>query len=281
MAVCRERPGVVGLVVWALVLTTRAAVAAPPGDTSSSAQDQDARTAAKARLEQGAALLAGHSYARALEEFEEAYRIFPSPKIFFDIGLANAGLDRNPDALRAFQRFLIEATDAPPDTVTRAKERVESLLPRVAVVDIVSPQAGLEILVDGQSVGRAPLASPLYLDPGTHRLLARENALAPSVTRAFEVKGGTRITVTVPAVPPPTAAAPPPAAPIVSSPPLVRTAPPTEGPAEERPIFARTWFWVAAGGVVAVAAATLLLTVGRSQTDPTASLGRQTLPVSP
>src|SRR4051812_3554944 len=71
------------------------------------AEEADARAAAKAKVEQGAALLSHHDDARALAAFEEAYRIFPSPKIFFDIGLANVGLTHNPQALRAFQRFLI------------------------------------------------------------------------------------------------------------------------------------------------------------------------------
>jgi len=230
----------------------------------------DARAAAKAKVEQGAALLNSHDDAQALAAFEDAYRIFPSPKIFFDIGLAHAGLKHNSQAVRAFQRFLIEAPDASVESVSRAKAQVQALLPKVAIVDVISPQAGLEIIVDEESVGRSPLASPLYLDPGQHRLLARVNETAPPGVKTFDATGGTRIRVAVPPLPPPVAApavvAPPPPQP----PPLVDNHGTSQ--VEEGSIYTRPWFWAAAAGVVAAVGVTLLLTVGKSTKDPTPSL---------
>jgi len=227
-----------------------------------------ARAAAKAKVERGAALLSAHADAGALAEFEDAYRLFPSPKIFFDIGLANAGLGRNPDAVRAFQRFLIEATDASADSVARAKSQVQTLMPKVAVVDVVCPQAGREIIVDDRSVGRSPLAAPLYLDPGPHRLLAKTSETAPPSVVTFEVTGGARISVSVPAASLPVV--PPPAPAVVPLPPLVGQQPPAAP--VERPIYKKPWFWGAAAMVVAAVGVTLLLTVGRSTKDPTPSL---------
>ena len=65
----------------------------------------EAKAKAKAQLAKGARYLEAGSYARALADFEEAYRIFPSPKIFYNLALANAGLGRNADALREFEQF--------------------------------------------------------------------------------------------------------------------------------------------------------------------------------
>jgi hypothetical protein len=267
-----------------VVLLAFGAFAALAPSGAAFAEDADARVAAKERLEKGADLLVTHAYARALDEFEDAYRIFPSPKIFFDVGLANAGLGRNPDALRAFQRFLIEAGDASADSITRAKAQIQLLLPKVAVVDIVCPKAGLEIVVDDRSVGRAPLAAPLYLDPGSHRLLAKENdATAPIVT-TFEVAGGARVSVSVPSASTVAAAPLPAAAPAVAPSALVdRPGPAETAPAEpaEPRLYQRPWFWAATAGVVAAVGLTLLLTVGRSKSDPTASLGSATIQDSP
>jgi hypothetical protein len=241
------------------------------------AADADARAAAKAKVERAAALLSEHDDAHALAEFEDAYRIFPSPKIFFDIGLANVGLGRNPEALRAFQRFLIEATDASTESLARAKTKIQALLPKVAIVDIVCPQAGLEIVVDDGSVGRSPLAAPLYLTPGRHRLVARVNETAPPSVMTFDVTGGARISVSVPVAPPPVTSAPPVI--VAPPPPLVDHHQPSES--RERPVYARPWFWAAAAGLVAAAGVTLLLTVGKSTKDPTSSLGQMTLPGAP
>jgi hypothetical protein len=260
-----------------------AALAAAPWSRVVRAEETDARAAAKAKVEEGAALLKRHDDAGALAAFEDAYQIFPSPRIFFNIGLANVGLARNPQALRAFQRFLIEAPDASIESVSRAKAQVEALLPKVAIVDVISPRAGLEIVVDGESRGRSPLTAPLYLDPGQHRLLARVNETAPPSVKTFEVAGGTRIRVAV-AMAPPAVAAPAPAvvatrASASPSPPVVENHGTSE--VEARSIYTRPWFWAAAAGVVAAVGVTLLLTVGSSTKDPTPSLMPMTLPGAP
>ena len=242
-----------------------------------SADEAESKTAARARLEKGADLLVSHAYSRALIEFEDAYRLFPSPKIFFDIGLANVGLERNPEALRAFQRFLIETTDASPETVTRAKVQIQALLPKVAIVDVASADAGLEIVVDDLSVGRTPLNAPLYLAPGQHRLVARASDSAAPAVKTFDARGGTRATVSVPLVPK-LVLAPPPAstggtanaAAATVTPPLVESHAVSTGAS---PLYEKPWFWAVAAGAVAAAGVTLWLTVGRSTNDPTASLG--------
>jgi hypothetical protein len=252
------------------------------------ADDAVSKAAAKVRLERGADLLVTHGYTGALVEFEDAYRLFPSPKIFFDIGLANVGLNRNPDSLRAFQRFLVEATDASPETVARAKAQIEALLPRVAVVDVVCPMAGTEILVDERSMGRTPLSGPVYLDPGQHGLTARANEGRAPFATTFAVTAGARTTVLVPAAGGPSAS---PTLAALSAAPSVTNTSEAEHPrldqsssgdsAPAPPLYRHPWFWVAAGGVAAAVGLTLLLTVGRSTTDPKASLGHADLPGGP
>ena len=268
----------IAIVVCAVVGSARLSSVSLADDTASKA-------AAKARLERGADLLVTHGYTAALLEFEDAYRLFPSPKIFFDIGLANVGLNRNPEALRAFQRFLGEATDASPETVTRAKAQIETLRLRVAIVDVVCPTAGTEILIDDRSMGRTPLPDPVYLDPGQHALTARTHETGAAFSTTFAARAGERTTVLVPAaggtVGPPIAPAP-----TLAVPPAVATSSPDAAPAliESRsstdsgapPLYRRPWFWAAAAGVVVAASLTLWLTVGRSSSYPSSTLGQVT-----
>src|SRR4051812_21816722 len=66
----------------------------------------DARPAATARLIEGVDLLKRGQYQAALEKFDQAYALIPSPNIHYDRGLAYRGLGRNAAAVDAFEAFL-------------------------------------------------------------------------------------------------------------------------------------------------------------------------------
>jgi len=269
--------------------------------TASAFADGDAaRSIARARLEEGAQRLAAGDNAGALSDFEEAYRLYPSPKIQFDIGLANFRLGRNPAAYRAFERFLTGAADAAPEAVTGARARLEVLRPKIASVAVVCPRAGLAVSVDDTTVGRTPLGEPLYLEPGPHRIETRVGERGPTlVAKSFVVTEGQQMNVELPipmdlaasdgpAVRRQAAPAPPALASTEgrASPSLLLARPraaeePSTSAASPRPIYHRPWFWVAGAGVAAAAALTLWLTVGHSAGAPNASLGRVNLPGQP
>jgi tetratricopeptide (TPR) repeat protein len=91
----------------ALILLTILAQASPSvGEAQEKAQ-------AKSLLGQGTKLYEQNDFAGALEKFQAAYAVFPSPKLMFNIGEANRKLHRPVEALEAFERFLAGVTDAP------------------------------------------------------------------------------------------------------------------------------------------------------------------------
>ena len=61
------------------------------------AAPRDPKAVARAKLVEGAQLLSRGDYEEALARFQEAYASVPSPKIFYNYGLANKGLGRNAD----------------------------------------------------------------------------------------------------------------------------------------------------------------------------------------
>lgn len=197
LSIRRIRLVFVVLTTGAMVLTSTAAQAE---------RDQaSAKAAAKTVLARGSRDLELRLYGRALAEFHEAYRIFPSPKIFFNIGLANLYLGRNGEAVQAFETFLAAPSGAPEESVARARTESAALRPKVAAVTVACPQAGVELVIDGRPAGKTPLPRPLYLDPGQHQLQAKPRDGAPLV-RDFLVDAGTRPTLDLPggpAVPPP------------------------------------------------------------------------------
>jgi hypothetical protein len=245
LSIRRSRFVVVVLTTGAMVFTSTAAQAE---------RDQaSAKAAAKTVLARGSRDLESRLYGRALAEFHEAYRIFPSPKIFFNIGLANLYLGRNGEAVQAFETFLAEPTGAPEESVARARTESAALRPKVAAVTVACPQVGVELVIDGRPAGKTPLPGPLYLDPGQHQLQAKPHDGAPLV-RDFVVDAGTRPTLDLPGGPPAgvapahksvtSPAGPPPARPAPVPAPATRPMPPTsqfagtggaKGPARQGP----------------------------------------------
>jgi hypothetical protein len=148
------------------------------------------RTAARTKLVEGDGLLKLGAYQDALAVFKEAFALFPSPKIHYNFGLALKGMGRNAEALEAFDRFVAEANDAPPDARARALASRDELLGRVGSVRVTTDVTGASILIDGREIGRTPHSNDIRLDPGPHMLTVdRGGGLLP-FTQRLEVRAG-------------------------------------------------------------------------------------------
>src|ERR1041384_5797929 len=90
----------------------------------------------------------------ALEKFEAAYRLAPSPRILFNRGKAHNALGHDIEALDDFERFLDEAPYAPKQSRDEAQRIVDSLRPKMSYLDIVTDDSGARV-VDGKEVGVA------------------------------------------------------------------------------------------------------------------------------
>lgn len=179
----------------------------------------DARVAAKAKLVQGAESLKRGDYQEALQRYEEAYALVPSPKIHYNFGLVYRGLGRNADALSAFERFLSDAKDASPDTRAKAERQREELVKNVGTLAVTCDVDGAEISIDGRSHGTTPLKAPIYLDAGPHQLVVVKGGAQHN--QRLQVVAGKPLTVaarlaSVPSAPPPMAVLPTPASPSVA-----------------------------------------------------------------
>ena len=136
---------------------------AQPSELAQPAIETEAnREAARAKLVEGVAALKRGDHQAALTRFEEAYALVPSPKIHYDFGLAYVGLGRTADALAAFERFLAEAPDAPPDTREKAASLIPTLRARLAeaaarndgqAMGVAPPPAGAQGATSGQVPG--------------------------------------------------------------------------------------------------------------------------------
>jgi hypothetical protein len=188
---------VAGVLVLLLSAQLARAASGPAGDGAR------AKDAAEAKLVDGVELLKTRSYHQALERFEQAYALLPSPLIFYDLGLARLGLGDAPRALESFDRFLAEAPDAPADKRQKAERYREELRAKVSIVTLESDAnvGAAELTVDGLSLGRVSLPRRLYLAPGSHDLIARADGSAQPAT--ISCPAGQALTFSLHLAPPP------------------------------------------------------------------------------
>ena len=144
MTACKGHPHL-ALVLALAALPARTTAAATPA----SLQDNDARRTAQEHLTRGNALFTHDHFPEALEEFQAAFSLFPSPKLYFNLGQCERALGRDAAAADHFQRFLDEAKDVSPALRVEAERYVGELRARH----------------DEAAARAAPPAAPLPLAP--------------------------------------------------------------------------------------------------------------------
>ena len=123
----------------ASALSSRVAAAETPASAKAQAQ---------ATLREGNAFLGQGRATDALMKFTEAYRLFPSPKLHYNMGQAHSLIaGHEAQAYEAMSRFLTEATDANPELRAAAEAQRQQLRPKVGLVSIAAEPADAELLL--------------------------------------------------------------------------------------------------------------------------------------
>jgi hypothetical protein len=243
----------------------------PPLPTGEDAAE--AKTRAAAILNEGNALFEQKKYNAALGKYESAYRIFPSPKILFNIAEAHRELGHAEEASTYYERFLKEANVEPGSVIhQKVTQRLESLKTSASYLAFESEVSGVDVKIDGRSAGRTPFDHPVRVGAGTHEIEATMPGYEP-YRENIEVTTGNTASVRLALTP---AAASPPAE--VSEqkqmrdPDLVAQ---TGAPREEESVATKWWFWTAIGAVVVVAGVVVIAAASSHSNDfvPMGQLG--------
>ena len=91
------------------------------GDAQQPGHDDEARN----YFEQGRVAFEAADYERALVYFRHAYRLSPRPELQYNIGVAAHRLQREKEALAAFEQYLAETQE--PVREVEVRERIEAL----------------------------------------------------------------------------------------------------------------------------------------------------------
>ena len=132
-------------------------------------QSDAAKKRAQALQVEGLGLLQKGDSRAALQKFDEAFRLVPSPKILFNRGKAHRALGEDVAALADFERFLDEAPYAPKESRVEAERAVQALRPKLAYLEIQVEDVGSTVSVDGGEIGAAPLPRPVVSLPARTR----------------------------------------------------------------------------------------------------------------
>lgn len=147
------------------------ALPAPPDDSPSPA----ARV--EALREQGEACYRKRDYACALQRFERAFALLPTPSMRFNLASALDKVGRAALAIRQYRLYLKESGGAAsPSALAHIQKRMKTLLPQVCQLELVVEPADATVTLDG-----VPLASletvpssggrhQLVLEAGSYRL---------------------------------------------------------------------------------------------------------------
>ena len=190
------RPSIAAAVLVALLLA--------PGPAN--AQPTSAETAlAETLYKQGRELMAEGKYAEACPKFAESYRLDPVTGTLLNLATCHETQGRLATAWSEFNDAISAARrDGREDRVRYAQEHLAAIEPKLSRLTItVAPDAdleGLEITLNGSSIGRAALGVATPLDPGEHVITAGAPGKKEwSVTVKLETPGESKM-VAVPAL---------------------------------------------------------------------------------
>jgi tetratricopeptide (TPR) repeat protein len=134
---------------------------------------RDPRLVAGKHFERGFALASQGDFEAALEEFNQAYAASPHFSVLYNIGQADIALGRPVGAIEMLGRYLDEGGDQIPSERRRqVSTQIATLEARLAHLSIRTDHPGIQIAVDGRTVGRTPLAGAIDVAAGQHEIAA-------------------------------------------------------------------------------------------------------------
>jgi hypothetical protein len=140
------------------------------GAARAHAQEDPRKSQAEPTFQEAVKLHEQKRYSEAIERFQKAYVIYPSPNTLVNIAREEQLLGRNLDALRHYREALKMPLLSPKSAVI-AKQYVSELEPKLARVEVKGPP-GTTLMLDGHP-SVLPLDAPLDVEPGSVALEGR------------------------------------------------------------------------------------------------------------
>jgi hypothetical protein len=127
----------------------------------------DYKDEARAHFEAGMKLVEKEDFVRAAEEFEQSLALYSTKNGLFNLANCYRQLHRYAEALEVIERMkLLHGKDLDERMAAAVGRQEQELLGLVAVLYVEVDTHGATVSVNGNTVGRTPLAAPMRLNPG-------------------------------------------------------------------------------------------------------------------
>jgi len=164
------------------------ATAPAPATTPAAPPSAEVLKEAGERYARGLSLYGDGEFLLALVEFERAYQLSNNYKVLYNIGQVRIQLGRYAKAKEALEDYLkAGGANLSADRTQAVHKDLATLAERTASLNVVTPEAGADISLDGKVIGTSPLTAPLIVDAGEHNLVLHKSGFydsAQSVTLA-------------------------------------------------------------------------------------------------
>jgi hypothetical protein len=185
---------------------------ATPQATPTDAQ----RAEASGRFRRGVELFQEEAYRAALVEFERAYEVAPDFRLLFNIAQTKVQLQEYLGAAQSYEAYLVQGAESlPPERRAQVEEALKALRERVGRISVQVNRDDVDVFIDDQKVGRAPITQALTVNVGRHRVAAR-GADGANDAQVIDLAGGdiveVRLNLAAPSAATPSATAPAPSA---------------------------------------------------------------------
>lgn len=238
------------------------------------AGNTDGKAEAKAHFAAGENHYNLNEFTEALQEFKDAYRLYPDPVFLYNLGQCERQLGHHEDAIRFYRSFLRLQPKAPNKAeVQRKIEEMEAALrskPPAEPEPAASPAKVEPAAPAGDSLGESPTLTAAPISATAEP--------APTTTATAEPAPTTSVTAEPDSVSPPSSIptlAPTLTAESMPASPGMANLSESAQPAVEDRVFYRTWWFWTAAGVLAAGAVTAVILSGSSGTSapPETTLG--------
>lgn len=181
---------VASAITLGIALTTLHASSQPiSADTTAKEPTKEQKEEAGIRFRKGVELFKETDFQAALIEFRRAYELAPNYAVLYNIGQVYFQLLDYPNALASLERYVSEGGKAIPKSRREEVEKdIDKLKSRVATLDLTSPIADVDVLVDDVSIGRTPLPKPAVVSAGRHKITATKQGYQP-FSKVIEIAG--------------------------------------------------------------------------------------------
>ncbi|MEM9695486.1 MAG: hypothetical protein AAGA56_23275 [Myxococcota bacterium] len=147
--------------VWAL-LAALALAGSASGQEGAPEKEVVITEKARALFRTGVAKLEdpdGAKYAEAYSAFKAAYAESPSPKILYNLGLSAMKLERDGEAIEAFDGYLTRSKEVPPQLRRQVENDLQTLRTTLVPIKLTIAPVGATVIDTRQPVGGTPVVN--------------------------------------------------------------------------------------------------------------------------